>query len=111
VLLGINQGLTVDGADVQARHHACRSARLVIGLNEFAGNLGVALAGVTTGYLANAFGARTTVAGFGAVVVLLASALTWLCVKDTRAWLSPAARDASGALTTREARVSGATDV
>lgn len=109
VLLGINQGLTWSMTQTSKLDITRADQRgLVIGLNEFAGYVGVALAGVATGYLADAFGARAAVAGFGAVVVLLALVLTWLCVKDTRAWLSPAAGGVAGALTTREvfARVS-----
>lgn len=109
VLLGINQGLTWSMTQTSKLDLTRADQRgLVIGLNEFAGYVGVALAGVATGYLAGTFGARAGVAGFGAVVVLLALTLTWLCVQDTRAWLPPTAPGAPGALSTREvfARVS-----
>lgn len=109
VLLGINQGLTWSMTQTSKLDLTRADQRgLVIGLNEFAGYVGVAVAGVATGYLANAFGARAGVAGFGAAVVLLALLLTWLCVQDTRAWLPPSATGVADALTTREvfARVS-----
>jgi MFS family permease len=93
VLLGINQGLTWSMTQTAKLDMTRADQRgLVIGLNEFAGYVGVALAGVATGYLAGAFGPRAGVAGFGAVVVLSALALTWLCVQDTRAWLPPTSR-------------------
>jgi MFS family permease len=103
VLLGINQGLTWSMTQTAKLDMTRADQRgLVIGLNEFAGYVGVALAGVATGYLAGAFGPRAGVAGFGAVVVLSALALTWLCVQDTRAWLPPTSPGAAGSLTTRE---------
>lgn len=109
VLLGINQGLTWSMTQTSKLDLTRVDQRgLVIGLNEFAGYVGVAAAGVATGYLASAFGARAGVAGFGAVVVVLALTLTWLFVRDTRAWLPAAAPGFSAALTAREvfARVS-----
>jgi len=108
VLLGINQGLTWSMTQMSKLDLARADQRgLVIGLNEFAGYAGVALAGIATGYLATAFGARTGVAGFGAAVVLLALALTWLCVRETRAWIASTV-SAAAAPTTRAvfARVS-----
>lgn len=103
VLLGINQGLTWSMTQTSKLDLTRADQRgLVIGLNEFGGYVGVALAGIATGYLAGTFGARAGVAGFGTVVVLLALALTWLGVRDTRAWIAAAAPGSPTALTTRE---------
>jgi hypothetical protein len=53
VLLGINQGLTWSMTQTAKLDFTRADQRgLVIGLNEFAGYVGVALAGVATGYLA-----------------------------------------------------------
>ena len=49
---------------------------LTIGLNEFSGYVGVAVAGIITGYMATAFGARQGFALFGLVVIVLAIMLT-----------------------------------
>jgi MFS family permease len=109
VLLGVNQGLTWSMTQTSKLDVTRADQRgLVIGLNEFAGYVGVAVAGVATGYLASAFGARAGVAGFGAVIIVMALSLTWLCVRDTRAWLPPSTSDSASPLTTREvfARVS-----
>ena len=109
VLLGVNQGLTWSMTQTSKLDLTRADQRgLVIGLNEFAGYVGVALAGVATGYLASAFGARAGVAGFGAVVVMSALLLTWLCIRDTRAWLPASTSGGRASLTTREvfARVS-----
>jgi MFS family permease len=59
---------------------------LTMGLNEFAGYVGVALAGVLTAYVAEALGARLGLLIFGLGVVLLALALTLLWVRDTLPW-------------------------
>ena len=89
VLLGINQGLTWSMTQT-AKLDITRSDQrgLTIGLNEFSGYLGVAGAGIITGYLAGAFGARQGVAFFGLTVILLALVLTIVWVKDTRPWAS-----------------------
>ena len=64
VLLGVNQGLTWSTTVIMKIDLVGPGRRgLAMGLNEFAGYLGVALAGVATGYLAGAFGARAGVAG------------------------------------------------
>lgn len=97
-LLGINQGLTwsmtqtakLDITRVQERG-------LTLGLNEFAGYLGVALAGIATAWLATQIGARMALLLFGLAVVLSALLLTQLWVRDTRPWAkAEAARHALG---------------
>ena len=54
-----------------------------MGLNEFAGYLGVALAGVITGYLASVFPPRAGLMLFGSTVIVLALLMTVLWVKET----------------------------
>ena len=89
VLLGINQGLTWSMTQTAKLDITRPDQRgLTIGLNEFSGYLGVAAAGIITGYLAGAFGARQGVAFFGLTVILLALVLTIVWVKDTRPWAS-----------------------
>jgi MFS family permease len=87
VLLGINQGLTWSMTQTAKLDITRPDQRgLTIGLNEFSGYVGVAGAGIITGYLAGAFGARQGVAFFGLTVILLALVLTIVWVKDTRPW-------------------------
>jgi len=87
VLLGVNQGLTWSMTQTSKLDLARPDQRgAAIGLNEFSGYIGVALAGVLTGYLATALGARLGLLIFGLSVVLLAIVLTQLWVKDTRPW-------------------------
>lgn len=112
VLLGVNQGLTwsmTQTAKLDITRFEERG--LTIGLNEFSGYVGVALAGIITGYAAQAFGARAGLLAFGLVVVVLAMVLTRLWVKDTLPWArAEAARHKSGAATAhrpRYARASG----
>jgi len=101
VLLGVNQGLTWSMTQTAKLDITRADQRgLVIGLNEFAGYVGVAGAGIITGYLATALGAREGLALFGLVVVVLALLLTILWVEDTRPWAqAEAARHAAGQIT------------
>ena len=98
VLLGINQGLTWSMTQTAKLDITRADQRgLVIGLNEFAGYVGVAGAGIVTGYLASALGARHGLALFGIVVIVLALVLTIVWVKDTRPWArAEAIRHAAG---------------
>jgi MFS family permease len=98
VLLGINQGLTWSMTQTAKLDITRADQRgLVIGLNEFAGYVGVAGAGIITGYLASALGARYGLALFGILVVVLALILTLVWVKDTRPWArAEAIRHAAG---------------
>jgi MFS family permease len=87
VLLGINQGLTWSMTQTAKLDFTRADQRgLVIGLNEFAGYVGVAIAGVATGYLASMFGARDALLWFGIVVVGLASLLAAFAVAETLPW-------------------------
>ncbi|MDO8419059.1 MAG: MFS transporter [Rubrivivax sp.] len=87
VLLGINQGLTWSMTQTAKLDFTRADQRgLVIGLNEFSGYVGVALAGVATGYLAALLGPREGLLWFGAAVIGLATLLAWLAVKETLPW-------------------------
>jgi MFS family permease len=87
VLLGINQGLTWSMTQTAKLDITRADQRgLTIGLNEFSGYVGLALAGIITAYLATALGARTGLLVFGMATVLLAITLTLLWVKDTLPW-------------------------
>mgnify|MGYP003785033469 CR=1 FL=1 len=77
VLLGINQGLTWSMTQTAKLDFTRADQRgLVIGLNEFSGYVGVALAGVATGYLAAWLGPRQGLLWFGAAVIGLATLLS-----------------------------------
>ncbi len=87
VLLGINQGLTWSMTQTAKLDFTRADQRgLVIGLNEFSGYVGVAVAGVVTGYLASMLGPRQGLLWFGAVVIGLATLLAWLSVEETLPW-------------------------
>lgn len=87
VLLGINQGLTWSMTQTSKLDLTRSDERgLTIGLNEFAGYVGVALAGIITAYAATALGARLGLFTFGLAVVLLAIVLTQIWVRDTLPW-------------------------
>lgn len=87
VLLGVNQGLTWSMTQTAKLDLTRPDQRgLVIGLNEFSGYVGVALAGVLTGYAAAALGPREGLLWFGGVVIGLATVLAWLAVAETLPW-------------------------
>ena len=87
LLLGVNQGLTWSMTQTAKLDLTRADQRgLVIGLNEFAGYVGVAAAGVITGYAASMLGPRAGLLWFGAVVVGLATLLAWLAVAETLPW-------------------------
>ncbi|QTN29396.1 MFS transporter [Rhodoferax sp. AJA081-3] len=98
VLLGINQGLTWSMTQTAKLDITRLEERgLTLGLNEFAGYVGVALAGILTAYLATRFGARQGLMVFGTVVITSALLLTQLWVKDTLPWAkAEAAKHAPG---------------
>ena len=87
VLLGFNQGFCwsmtqTAKLDITEPHER----GLTLGLNEFAGYVGVALAGIVTAYLASSLGARTGLLVFGLVVVGLAIATLLVGVRETLPW-------------------------
>ncbi len=87
VLLGVNQGLTWSMTQTSKLDLTTASQRgLTIGLNEFSGYFGVAVAGIITGYMATAFGPREGLMLFGLAVIVLAGLLTLLWVRDTLPW-------------------------
>ncbi len=97
VLLGVNQGLTWSMTQTAKLDLTRPDQRgLTIGLNEFSGYFGVAVAGVATGYLAAAFGARNGLFIFGLAAVLLAGFFTLLWVKDTLPWAKSEATRQAG---------------
>jgi len=87
VLLGINQGLTWSMTQTSKLDITRADQRgLTIGLNEFSGYVGLALAGIITAYLATMLGVRIGLLVFGLTTILLAILLTLLWVKDTLPW-------------------------
>jgi len=98
VLLGINQGFTWSMTQTAKLDLTRADQRgLTVGLNEFSGYVGVAVAGIITGYLASALGPRMGLFVFGSVVIVLAMVLTALWVKETLAWAqAEGARHAAG---------------
>ncbi|MDO8278840.1 MAG: MFS transporter, partial [Burkholderiaceae bacterium] len=106
VLLGVNQGLTWSMTQTSKLDITRLEERgLTLGLNEFSGYVGVALAGIATAYMAAHFGARLGILIFGLTVIVLALVLTQLWVKDTLPWAkAEAARHAPGATQTSRPR-------
>ncbi|MDO9318551.1 MAG: MFS transporter [Gammaproteobacteria bacterium] len=100
VLLGINQGLTWSMTQTAKLDITRLDERgLTIGLNEFAGYAGVALAGIVTAQLAATLGPRVGLLIFGLIVIGLGLLLTLLWVKDTLPWAQEeAARHRQGAI-------------
>ena len=101
VLLGINQGLTwsmTQTSKLDITHPEQRG--LTIGLNEFSGYFGVALAGIITAYLTQWLGARDGLMWFGMITTLVAIITTQTWVKDTLPWAKAEAKQhASGEAT------------
>lgn len=87
ILLGVNQGLTWSMTQTSKLDLTRPDQRgFTIGLNEFAGYVGVALAGIGTAYLAQHYGVRTGLFVFGVAVIALAVVLTVWAVADTLPW-------------------------
>ncbi|WP_413717756.1 MFS transporter [Silicimonas sp. MF1-12-2] len=87
MLLGVNQGLCWSMTQTAKLDITRAEERgLTMGLNEFSGYVGVALAGILTAYAAEWLGARTGLLAFGMAVVLSALVLTVVWVKDTLPW-------------------------
>lgn len=106
ILLGINQGLAWSMTQVAKLDITRADQRgLTIGLNEFSGYVGVALAGIITAYAATALGPRLGLLVFGLTVVVVAILLTHIWVRDTLPWAKAEAADqarpASGAFRPR----------
>ncbi len=97
VLLGMNQGLTWSMTQTaQLDLTSPRERGLTLGLNEFAGYAGVALAGIATAALASWLGPRQGLLLFGLAVVLVAIVLTLRWVRETLPWArADAARQAA----------------
>jgi MFS family permease len=87
VLLGINQGFTWS-MTVTSKLDIVRPDQrgIATGFNEFAGYGGVALAGLTTGYLASYFDPRWSLFVFGLSVISLALVSALLFSKETIHW-------------------------
>lgn len=87
-------------------NRAAAAAEPLPGKNEFSGYLGVALAGIVTGYLAIGIGPRMGLFIFGALVVLVEIVLTLTSIRETHARAkAEGARHASGTLTGPKARL------
>jgi MFS family permease len=87
VLLGVNQGLCWSMTQTSKLDITRADQRgLTMGLNEFSGYVGVALAGILTAYFAEWLGARTGLLIFGLAVVVLALVLSLVWVQDTLPW-------------------------
>ncbi|HEX5637267.1 MAG TPA: MFS transporter, partial [Gammaproteobacteria bacterium] len=87
LLLGVNQGFTWSMTQTAKLDLTRPDQRgLAIGFNEFSGYVGVAIAGIVTGYLAAEYGAREGLLVFGLVVIGLALLLTALFIEDTLPW-------------------------
>jgi MFS family permease len=87
LLLGVNQGFTWSMTQTAKLDLTRPDQRgLTIGFNEFSGYIGVAIAGIATGYLAAELGPRTGLLIFGLTVIGLATLTTALFIKDTLPW-------------------------
>jgi len=96
VLLGVNQGLTWSMTQTAKLDITRPDQRgLVIGLNEFSGYVGVALAAVITGYAASLLGPRAGLFWFGGLVIGAATLLAWLAVAETLPWARAETRTAA----------------
>jgi MFS family permease len=106
VLLGVNQGLTWSMTQTSKLDITRLEERgLTLGLNEFAGYVGVAIAGIVTAYMAAQFGARQGLLIFGLTVIGLALLLTQFGIKDTLPWAkAEAAKHAPGSTQTLRPR-------
>jgi MFS family permease len=87
VFLGLNQGLCWSMALNSKLDLAKANQKgLINGLNEFSGYAAVGIAGWLTAYLAELYGAREALLGFGLVVIILGLVLAIWKVLDTRPW-------------------------
>lgn len=89
LLLGANQGLTWSMTQTSVLDFTSPKQRgLVIGLNEFSGYVGVALAAIATGYAATWLGPREGLLWFGSLVIGLATLSTVFVVVESSPWLA-----------------------
>ena len=103
ILLGVNQGLTWSMTQTVKLDLTRADQRgLVIGLNELFGYVGVALAGVLTGYAASLMGPRAGLMWFGAAVIGVAILIAWLGVAESLPWAQAESRGAGAAATPKE---------
>lgn len=87
VLLGVNQGLAWSMTQTAKLDITRPDQRgLTLGLNEFSGYVGVALAGVITAYAAAMIGPREGLLIFGLATIGLALVLTQTWIRDTLPW-------------------------
>ncbi len=107
VLLGVNQGLCWSMTQTSKMDITRADERgLTMGLNEFSGYVGVAVAGIVTGYLAIGLGPRLGLFVFGAVAIGLAIVLTLIAIRETHGWAKAEnARHADGTATGPKARL------
>lgn len=88
LLLGVNQGLTWSMTQTSQLDLTRRDQRgLTLGLNEFSGYVGLALAGVITAYLAAIIGTRFGILVFGLSTIFSALFISLFWIKDTRPWI------------------------
>jgi MFS family permease len=87
-LLGVNQGFAWSMTVVMKIDLVGpRSRGLAVGLNEFAGYLSVGITAFLTGYIAQRYGLRPVPFYLGIAYVALGFILSWLLVRDTRAYV------------------------
>lgn len=87
VLLGVNQGLCWSMTQTAKLDITSPDQRgVTIGLNEFSGYVGVALAGIITGYFATLLGPRMGLLAFGLTVSGAGLVLSVVFVRDTLPW-------------------------
>ncbi|WP_018868526.1 MULTISPECIES: MFS transporter [unclassified Thioalkalivibrio] len=87
ILLGVNQGLAWSMTQTAKMDITRGDERgFTMGMNEFSGYVGVAVAGIVTGYMAAALGPRMGVFVFGVVVIAIAILMTALWVRETLDW-------------------------
>ena len=99
LLLGANQGLTWSMTQTSVLDFTSPKQRgLVIGLNEFAGYVGVALAAIATGYAATWVGPREGLLWFGSLVIGLATLSTVFAVVESSPWLALHTKNDAAAL-------------
>lgn len=94
VLLGINQGLCWSMTQTSKLDLTRPTQRgVTIGLNEFSGYIGVALAGIITSYAATLMGPREGLLTFGIMVIAAGLTLSSLFVRDTLPWAHSESRN------------------